>query len=96
VALGSPARSGLQRVIPPWEYRHLRAWARVNFGRALVLGILGLIVLPYAWRWAMLPLATAAVLLAFGGWEMAIDRSARAEPAPAPLAPAGAGRTGSR
>jgi hypothetical protein len=72
---GSPARSGLQRVIPPWEYRHLRAWAGVNFIRGFVLGILGLLLLPYSASWAALPLAAAAAVIALGIWEMAIDRS---------------------
>src|ERR1017187_1294305 len=26
----SPPRSGMQRIISPWEYRHLRAWAGVR------------------------------------------------------------------
>ena len=29
------ARSGLRRVISPWEYRHLRFWAGVRIGGGL-------------------------------------------------------------
>jgi hypothetical protein len=28
----TPSRTGMRRVFPPWEYRHLRAWAAARIG----------------------------------------------------------------
>ena len=41
----SPPRSGMRRMIPPWEYRHLRAWAGARIAGGAVALILGAIVL---------------------------------------------------
>jgi hypothetical protein len=27
----APSRTGIRRIFPPWEYRHLRAWAAFFF-----------------------------------------------------------------
>ena len=32
----SPSRTGMRLLIAPWEYRHLRAWARVRALTGLV------------------------------------------------------------
>ena len=32
----SPARSGLRRIIPSWEYRHLRFWVGFRIGGGIV------------------------------------------------------------
>jgi low temperature requirement protein LtrA len=41
----APPRSGLRRLITPWEYRHLRAFACVRFaGGGFTLGV-GLVLL---------------------------------------------------
>ena len=41
----APSRSGMKRLIPPWEYRHLRAWAGVRFSAGIVFGVLGVLML---------------------------------------------------
>jgi len=80
----SPPRSGLQRIIIPWEYRHLRAFARVNIAAGIVLTGLGAITLvegsftTEAVVWAIVFLAGAALSLASAAWFLAIDRSASA------------------
>ena len=37
--------SGLKRLIPPWDRRHLRAWAGARFGGAIVLAVCGVLTL---------------------------------------------------
>jgi hypothetical protein len=71
---GTPPRSGMRRVVPPWEYRHLRGWAGVHFAAGIVLVIFGAVLLPYSW-WATLVLVAAAPF-SLGCWEMTIARSA--------------------
>jgi hypothetical protein len=81
---GTPSRSGMQRLIAPWEYRHLRAWARVRIAIGAVLVGLGAVTLvggsfsTKAAGWATLFLAAAAAQLLFAAWERAIARSASA------------------
>ncbi len=78
----SPARSGIRRVISPWEYRHLRFWAGVRISGGLVLVGLGVVTLRFGgndaktYGWAAAFLTAAAANLAFARWELAIDRSA--------------------
>jgi len=80
----SPPRSGLQRIIAPWEYRHLRAFARVRISAGIVLAGLGAVTLvggsftTKAVWWALLFLAAAAASFAWAAWELAIARSAAA------------------
>jgi len=79
-----PARSGMRRVIPPWEYRHLRFWAGVRISGGTALVGLGVVTLSFGgndrktYGWAMAFLAAAAANFAFARWELAIDRSAAA------------------
>jgi hypothetical protein len=40
-----PSRSGLRRLISPWEYRHLHAMANVRFGAGGFQLALGLVLL---------------------------------------------------
>jgi hypothetical protein len=81
---GTPPRSGMQRIIAPWEYRHLRAWARVRIAAGTVLVGLGAVTLsagsysPKAAGWATLFLAAATAHFLFAAWELAIARSASA------------------
>src|ERR1700733_14499550 len=62
----SPARSGPQLIIAPWEYRHLRAFARVRIASGIVLASLGLVTLSFGgndsktYAWTMAFLAGAA------------------------------------
>jgi hypothetical protein len=42
---GTPPRSGMRRLILPWEYRHLRACAGVHIAAGIVLAVLGAVTL---------------------------------------------------
>ena len=80
----SPPRSGMQRIIAPWEYRHLRAFARLRiaFGTAVVG--LGVVTLAFGgndaktYGWTAAFLALAAALFSFAYWELTIARSGSA------------------
>jgi len=78
----SPPRSGMRRMIAPWEYRHPRAFARVRIAAGIVLAGLGTVTLvggsftAKAAGWAMLFLAAAAGSFAWAAWDLAIARSA--------------------
>jgi len=75
----TPPRTGLQRFIWPWEYRHLRFFAGLRFAGAAVAATVGTICLAYsAWPWAAFFLAIAAANVAAGAWELSIARSAAA------------------
>ena len=80
----SPSRSGLQRIISPWEYRHLRAWAGVRIASAVALVGLGAVTLAFGgndgktYGWATAFLALAAAQFWFASWELTIARSASA------------------
>lgn len=74
-----PPRPGLQRLINPWEYRHLRFSGAVRIaGGSLTVGA-GLICLAYdAYGWTAFFLALGAANLAGGYWYLTIDSSAAA------------------
>ena len=80
----SPPRSGMQRIISPWEYRHLRPWAGVRIAAGAVLIGLGVVTLAFGgndgktYGWTMGFLALAAANLAFACWELRIAGSAAA------------------
>jgi hypothetical protein len=42
----TPSRTGMRRVFPPWEFRHLRAWAGARIAGGIVLVGLGALMLP--------------------------------------------------
>lgn len=77
----SPPRSGMRLIIAPWEYRHLRGFARVRIASALVLTSLGLITLSFGgddaktYGWTFAFLAAAAAHSAFAYWELSIAGS---------------------
>ena len=75
----TPPRPGVQRLIHPWEYRHLRPFAVMRiFGGCVAAGA-GLICLAYGVHgWAAFFLVIAALNLAGGYWELAVARSASA------------------
>jgi hypothetical protein len=81
----SPPRSGMQLIIAPWEYRHLRGFARMRIAAATLLACLGLVTLSFGgddtktYVWTMAFLAAAAAHLAFACWELAIARSGAAQ-----------------
>ncbi|MBV9794648.1 MAG: hypothetical protein JO016_11990 [Actinobacteria bacterium] len=74
-----PPRPGLQRLINPWEYRHLRFSGAIRiFGGCIAAGA-GIICLGYsAWGWATFFLVLGALNLAGGGWYLSIDGSGAA------------------
>jgi len=75
-------RTGLRRIFPPWEYRHLRAWAAARIAAATGMAGLSAVTLvggsftTEAIGWAAIFLVGAALALAGGYWELTIDRSA--------------------
>ena len=49
----SPSRSGLQRLIIPWEYRHLRVFGVMRIAGGIVAAGIGAFILSYgAYGWA--------------------------------------------
>jgi hypothetical protein len=79
-----PPRTGMRRIISPWEYRHLRGWARMRIGSAIVAAGLGAFILSEtSGGWAFFGvflLAVSAANFGFASWELSIARS---ESAPA-------------
>ena len=77
----SPPRHGMQLMISPWEYRHLRGFARLRMVSGTTLAGLGLVTLAFGgsdaetYGWASAFLAASAANLAFGAWEMSIAES---------------------
>ena len=75
----SPPRPGLQRLIYPFEYRHLRGFGVTRIAGGSVAAAAGLICLAYGvYGWAAFFLVLAALNLAGGYWYITIDRSASA------------------
>jgi hypothetical protein len=75
----SPPRPGLQRLISPWEYRHLRAFGVTRIFGGSVAAAAGIICLAYdADGWAAFFLALGALNLGGGYWYLTIDGSAPA------------------
>jgi MFS family permease len=76
----SPPRSGIQRLIAPPEYRHLRAFGIVRIAGAIVAAAAGFVCLAYAaYGWATFFLIIAALDLPAGYWELTIARSKPSE-----------------
>ena len=75
----SPPRTGMHRLINPWEYRHLRFTGTTRIAGGGVQAAAGLICLAYgAYGWAAFFLIIAVLNLAGGCWFLSIDRSASA------------------
>ena len=75
----TPPRPGLQRLIIPIEYRHIRAFGVTRIVGGSVAAAAGLICLSYGvYGWAAFFLVLAALNLAGGGWYLNIARSAPA------------------
>jgi hypothetical protein len=73
----TPPRTGLQRLIHPWEYRHLRFYGVAHIAGAGVAAVAGFICLSYAvYGWAAFFLVIAALNIAGGCWDLSIARSA--------------------
>ena len=75
----SPPRPGLQRLINPWEYRHLRVFGVTRIAGGIVAAGIGAFILSYGvYGWAALFLVLGALNLAGGYWYLTIARSASA------------------
>ena len=75
----SPPRPGMQRLINPWEYRHLRFVGGARIVGGSVAAAAGVVCLSYGvYGWAAFFLVLAALNLAGGGWFLTIARSASA------------------
>jgi hypothetical protein len=69
----SPPRSGMQRLISPWEYRHLRAFGVTRVAGASVAAAAGIVCLSYGvYGWAAFFLVVGALNLAAGYWYLSI------------------------
>jgi hypothetical protein len=74
-----PPRPGLQRLINPWEYRHLHFFGGARIAGGCVAAGAGVICLSYSvYGWAAFFLILAALNLAGGYWFLNIARSAAA------------------
>lgn len=75
----SPPRSGLQRLINPWEYRHLLLFGFTRIAGGSIAVAAGIVCLSYGVNaWAAFFLVIGALNLAGGSWYVNIDRSASA------------------
>ena len=75
----SPPRSGMQRLIAPYEYRHLRFFGVGRIAGGSVAAAAGIVCLSYGvYGWAAFFLVIAALNLAGGCWYVTIERSAPA------------------
>ncbi len=75
----TPPRRGLQRLIYPWEYRHLRFFGVLRIAGGSIAAAAGLICLSYGvYGWAAFFLVVAALSIAAGCWFLSIPRSASA------------------
>ena len=75
----SPPRPGMQRLINPWEYRHLRVFGSTRIAGGSVAAAAGVVCLSYGvYGWAAFFLVLAALNLAGGYWYLTIARSASA------------------
>ncbi len=76
---GPPPRSGMRRLIVPFEYRHLHAFGITRIAGGSIQAAAGLVCLSYGvYPWAAFFLVLAALNLAGGSWYLTIDRSAPA------------------
>jgi hypothetical protein len=75
-------RIGVRRIFPPWEFRHLRAWAAARIGAGIVLTVCGVLTLSFGGKdretygWTAFWLVLAALTFAAAYWELTIARSA--------------------
>jgi hypothetical protein len=77
----SPPRRGMQRLIVPFEYRHLRFFGVGRVVGGSVATAAGLVCLSYVvYGWAAFFLVLGALNLAGGYWFLTIARSASARP----------------
>jgi len=76
----SPSRSGMRRLLAPFEYRHARIFGVTRTVGGVVAAAAGLVCLSYGVSgWAAFFLAVGALNLACGYWELTIARSSSAQ-----------------
>ena len=72
----TPPRPGLQRLIHPWEYRHLHVFGVTRIAGGSVAAATGLVCLTYGvFGWAAFFLVLAALNLAGGYWFLMITHA---------------------
>ena len=72
----SPPRSGMRRLLAPFEYRHVRVFGVTRITGGFVAATAGVVCLSYAaYGWAAFFLVVGALNLACGYWELTIARS---------------------
>jgi hypothetical protein len=72
----TPPRSGMQRLIFPYEYRHLRFFGIGRIAGGTVAAAAGVVCLSYGvYAWAAFFLVIGALNLAGGSWYINIARS---------------------
>ena len=72
----TPPRPGLQRLIMPWEYRHLRFFGTTRIAGGSIAAAAGVICLAYGvYGWAAFFLIIAALNLAGGYWFLTITHT---------------------
>jgi hypothetical protein len=75
----TPARPGIDRLIPPWAYRHARFFGVAHMAGGSVAATAGLICLTYGvYGWAAFFLVIAGLNLTGGIWYLTVDRRASA------------------
>ena len=75
----SPPRPGLQRLINPIEYRHLRGFGLTRIAGGSVAAAAGVVCLSYGvYGWAAFFLVLAALNYGGGYWYITVARSAPA------------------
>ena len=73
----TPPRTGMRRLIVPWEYRHLRAFGVTRIAGGSIATAAGVVCLSYGvYGWAAFFLVLGALNLAGGFWYTTIARSA--------------------
>ena len=74
----TPPRSGIHRLIAPWEYRHLRFSGFTRIAGGSVATAAGVICLSYrAYGWAAFFLVLGALNLGGGCWFLSVARTGR-------------------
>jgi hypothetical protein len=75
----SPLRAGIQRLIAPWEYRHVRVFGVARIAGGSVAAAAGAVCLSYAaYGWAAFFVVLGVLNLAGGYWYLTIARLASA------------------
>ena len=75
----SPPRTGMQRLIVPYEYRHLRLFGAGRIAGGAVAATAGVVCLSYGvYGWAAFFLVLGALNLGGGYWYLTVARSASA------------------